>query len=236
MRPIVAITVFFSLMIPSLFLGYMNYRTAKENIIEDINQALVKTVLSSHPERITADTLRVFKSNLQISRLKETSYLSLCTDEPSKVSFCSDTVSFRTAHERLYIRAYPNCSSLLWGMLSLLYLHRKRNAIEIAVPAKHTVLFGNLSFSASSSQFYNEQKEEIYFTSMQRSLMRMLMESEDKKVSMDDICRNLWPGKDNAKESLYTLVRRLKPIVESNTNLKIVADKGGYYRLSLKNT
>ena len=189
MRPIVAITVFFSLMIPSLFLGYMNYRTAKENIIEDINQALVKTVLSSHPERITADTLRVFKSNLQISRLKETSYLSLCTDEPSKVSFCSDTVSFRTTHERLYIRAYPNCSratifslseqtipsallaaSLLWGMLSLLYLHQKRNAIEIAAPAKHTVLFGNLSFSASSSQFYNEQKEEIYFTSMQQRI------------------------------------------------------------------
>ena len=207
----------------------MNYRTAKENIIEDINQALVKTVLSSHPERITADTLRVFKSNLQIGQLKETSYLSLCTNEPSKVSFCSDTVSFRTAHERLYIRAYPNCSratifqtipsallaaSLLWGMLSLLYLHRKKNAIEIAVPAKHTVLFGNLSFSASSSQFYNEQKEEIYFTS----------------------CHNLWPGKENAKESLYTLVRRLKPIVENNTNLKIVTDKGGYYRLSLKNT
>ena len=37
-----------------------------------------------------------------------------------------------------------------------------------------------------------------------------------------------------AKESLYTLVRRLKPIVESNTNLKVVADKGGYYRLSIK--
>ena len=92
MKPIVAIIVFFSLMVPSLFLGYANYMTAKENIIEDVNQALVKTVLSSHPERITADTLRVFKSNLQIGQLKGTSYLSLCTDEPSKVSFCSDTV------------------------------------------------------------------------------------------------------------------------------------------------
>ena len=110
MKPIVAIIVFFSLMVPSLFLGYANYVTAKEHIIEDVNQALVKTVLLSHPERITADTLRVFKSNLQIGQLKETAYLSLCTDEPSKVSFCSDTVSFRTAYERLYIRAYPNCS------------------------------------------------------------------------------------------------------------------------------
>ena len=71
---------------------------------------------------------------------------------------------------------------------------------------------------------------------MQQSFMKMLMESEDKKVSVDDICRNLWPGKENAKESLHTLVRRLKPIVERNTNLKIVADKGGHYLLSLENT
>ena len=116
MKPIVAITVFFSLMIPSLFLGYMNYRTAKEYIIEDVNQALAKTVLSSNPERITADTLRVFKSNLQISQLKETSYLSLCTDEPSKVSFCSDTVSFMNGYisgltrivQKPPYSAYPN--------------------------------------------------------------------------------------------------------------------------------
>ena len=104
MKQIAAIIVFFSLMVLSLFLGYANYVTAKEHIIEDVNRALVKTVF------------------------------------------------------------------------------------------------------------------------------------EDKKVSIDDICRNLWPRKENAKESLYTLVRRLKPIVESNTNLKVVADKGGYYRLSIKNT
>ena len=204
MKPIVAIIVFFALMVPSLFLGYASYMTAKEYIIEDVNQALAKTVLSSNPERITAHTLRIFKSNLQISQLKRTAYLSLCTDEPSKVSFCSDTVSFKTEHERLYIRAYPNCSratifslseqtipsvlltaSMLWGMLSLFYLRWKRKCDMMAVSAKHIVLFGNLSFSTSSCQFYNERKEEIYFTSMQRSFMKMLMESEDKKVQVN---------------------------------------------------
>ena len=253
MKPIVAVVVFFSLMVPSLFLGYANYVSAKEYIIEDVNQALAKTVMSSNPERITADTLRVFKSNLRISRLRGTAYLSLCTAEPSRVSFCSDTVSFRTAHERLYVRAYPNCSkatifslseqavpsallaaSMLWGTFSVLYLRRKRSVAVGAAPVRHAVLFGNLAFSASSGQFYNERKEEICFTPMQRSFMKMLMESEDKKVSVDDVCRNLWPGKGNAKESLYTLVRRLKPVVERDTNLKIVADKGGYYRLSFK--
>ena len=92
-----AIVVFFSFLLPSFFLGYTSFASAKERIIADVNQALVKTVLQNKPERITPDTLRVFKSNLRISSLKATSYLALCTEEPSKLSFCSDTVSFKRA-------------------------------------------------------------------------------------------------------------------------------------------
>ena len=58
-------------MLPALFLGYVNYATAKENIIEDVNQALAKTVLCKNPNKITIDTLHVFKSNLQINQLKK---------------------------------------------------------------------------------------------------------------------------------------------------------------------
>ena len=172
------------------------------------------------------------------------------------MSFCSDTVSFKAAHERLYIRAYPNCSkatifsiseqtipsallatSVLWECSLWIYLRRKKTAMLAAVPVReHIAAFGNLSFCASSSQFYNEKKEEIYFTSMQRSFMKMLMESEDKKCQLMIYVASYGRERENAKESLNTLVRRLKPIVESNTNLKIVTDKGGYYRLSLKNT
>lgn len=250
MKPIIAIIVFFSLMLSALFLGYNNYAEAKENIIEDINQALAKTVMLKMPDKITADTMKVFKSNLQIDQLKETSYLSLCTNEPSKITFCSDTVSFTTKGERLYIRAYPNCSkatifdiseqpipgalltiSILWGMFSMIYLRRKENAMIIAAPICQSISFGNLSYSTSSDQFYNEQKEEIYFTPMQLSFMKMLIAKENKKVAVEEICDKLWPGKDNARESLYTLVHRLKPIVESNSNVKIVTDKGGYYAL-----
>ncbi len=253
MNPKTAIIVFFSLMLPALFLGYNNYAEAKENIIEDVNQALVKTIMQKMPDKITADTLRVFKSNLRIDQLKGTSYLSLCRDEPSKISFCSDTISFKTENERLYIRAYPNCSkatifdiseqsmpgvlisiSILWGMFSMIYLSRKGNAMIIAAPISQTVSFGNLSYSVSLGQFYNEQKEEIHFTPMQLSFMKILMAKENKKVAVEEICDKLWHGKDNARESLYTLVRRLKPIVESNSNVKIVTDKGGYYALTME--
>ena len=46
----------------------------RKNIIKDVNQALAKTVIYKMPTKITADTLQVFKSNLQINQLKETSY------------------------------------------------------------------------------------------------------------------------------------------------------------------
>ncbi len=59
MNPFIAITVFFSLMIPSLFLSYGNYITAKEHIIDDVNQALAQTILYEPSDRITADTLKV---------------------------------------------------------------------------------------------------------------------------------------------------------------------------------
>lgn len=66
MKPITALIVFFSLMLPSLILSYGNYTTTKEYIIEDVNQALAQTILLKKYDRITADTLKVYRSNLKI--------------------------------------------------------------------------------------------------------------------------------------------------------------------------
>lgn len=254
MKPITAIIVFFSLMIPSLFLSYGNYTTAKEQIINDVNQALAQTILYKASDRITADTLKVYRSKLQIDQLRETSYLTMCTEESSNVSFCSDTMSYKYDEERLYVRAYPNCSkaavfnmseqtipgmlfiaSLLWGMFSMFYLNHKKSQYPNFQPDNKSIVFGNLTFSDSRSLFYNGNNEEIYFTPMQFAFMKILITSECKKVPVNDICKKLWPGKDNAKETLYTLVHRLKPIVETNSNVKIISDKGGYYSLKIEN-
>ena len=40
-------------------------------------------------------------------------------------------------------------------------------------------------------------------------------------------------GKDDASETLYTLVRRLKRIVEQNSRLKIEAERGRAYKLTV---
>jgi len=254
MKPITAIIVFFSLMIPSLLLSYSNYKTTKEHIIDDVNQALAQTILYKQSDRITADTLKVYRSKLTIDQLKKTSYLIMCTDEPSNVSFCSDTMIYKYDEERLHVRAYPNCSkaaifsmseqtvpgmllivSILWGMFSIIYLNHKKSLYTSIQPDNQSIVFGDITFSDSRSLFYNGNNEEIHFTPMQYAFMKILITSECKKVPVNDICKKLWPGKDNSKETLYTLVRRLKPIVESNSNVRIISDKGGYYSLKIEN-
>lgn len=250
MKPIIAIIVFFSLMIPSLFLSYGNYTTAKEHIIDDINQALAQTILYKASDRITPDTLKVYRSKLKIEQLKRTSYLAICTEEPSNVSFCSDTMSYKCGEERLHVRAYPNCSqaavfsmseqtipgmlfiaSLLWGVFSMFYLNHKKSLYPNLQFDNQSIVFGDITFSDAHSLFYNGNNEEIHFTPMQFAFMKILITSECKKVSVNDICKKLWPGKDNSKETLYTLVRRLKPVVENNSNVRIISNKGGYYSL-----
>ena len=242
------------MMLPSLYLSYDNYAMTRESIIEDMNQALAKTILKETSEQVTADTLKVFRENLKISRLKETSYIALCTAEPSKTAFCSDTMSYKAGSERLHIRAYPNCSkaaifemseqeipfalfvlSLAWGIFSWMYLHKKGKAVIEMYPENQLVTIGTLCFSKSSDVFLDAEKQEIYFTPMQFQLMKMFFENENHRLSVEEICRSLWPGKEDARDTLYTLVRRLKPVVEKASNVRIMSEKGHYYVLRIEN-
>lgn len=255
MKPIAAIVVFFSLMLPSLVLGFGNYATTKENIIADVNQALAQTILDKNADHITVDTLRVFRSKLKIDELRETSYLSICTEAPSNVTFCSDTMSYKVGDERLYIRAYPNCSkaaifgmseqklpsilfiiSILWGLSSIMFFRMKPSENVNNIIESETISVGSLHFSKSSNRFWNEKRQEIYFTPMQHRLMQMFIAADGHRLSVEEICHTLWPGKEDARDTLYTLVRRIKPVLGKACNVKIEAEKGHFYVLKTKNS
>lgn len=250
MKPIAAIIVFFSLMLPSLVLGFGNYATTKENIIADVNQALAQTILDKSSDRITVDTLRVFRSKLKIDELRATSYLSICTEAPSNVTFCSDTMSYKVGDERLYIRAYPNCSkaaifgmseqklpsilfiiSILWGLSSIMFFRMKPSENVNNIIESETISVGSLHFSKSSNRFWNEKRQEIYFTPMQHRLMQMFIAADGHRLSVEEICHTLWPGKEDARDTLYTLVRRIKPVLGKACNVKIEAERGHFYVL-----
>ena len=64
--------------------------------------------------------------------------------------------------------------------------------------------------------------------------MEMFYLSSTHILARTEICETLWPGKINADETLNTLIRRLRPLIEENTNLKITTDRGRAYILELQ--
>lgn len=118
-------------------------------------------------------------------------------------------------------------AALLWGAFSVLRMRKH------CADAARCSRLGGLRFDASLNAFYNPADEEVRFTPMQHELMRMFFNAEGHKLSKAEICETLWPGKDDASETLYTLVRRLKRIVEQNSRLKIEAERGRAYKLTV---
>ena len=91
--------------------------------------------------------------------------------------------------------------------------------------------FGSLSYSSEDDSFYNaDTLQAIHFTPMQHQLMQMFFEKH--QLTKQEICDALWPKKPDASETLYTLIRRIKPIIEGNSNLCIESERGRAYRLT----
>lgn len=71
-------------------------------------------------------------------------------------------------------------------------------------------------------------------TPMQHQLMMMFFQSPSHSLSKAEICEALWPKKPDATDTLYTLIRRLKPIIEQHSDLKIESDRSKSYRLEIR--
>lgn len=165
---------------------------------------------------------------------------------------CSYATIFRMSDQRL--PALLSLMAVLWAMMSFTYIRRKQTDLqqETSVPAygnkscmankekkptynEHTITVGNMSFDNKAEIFYSPDNTEIRLTPMQFDIMKMFFRSENHKLTKTEICNSLWPKKDNADETLYAMIRRLKPVIETNSNLKIEVERGKAYKLIIEN-
>ena len=79
-----------------------------------------------------------------------------------------------------------------------------------------------------------EEAREYSFTPLQSQLLDLLLASPTHELTKQEICEALWPKKDNASETLYTLIHRIKPVLDQHTDLRIVSNRGRSYRLEQK--
>lgn len=216
-----AVVVLFVLITASSMVSLTSYRATEQLVTDDMNQALAKALAEQQSDVISADTIQVFNSHLQIEGLRGNAILAVET----KKGFCprpqvSTATILSLSDQRPSMILWS--MAMLWGLFCL-YQHRRNVTLG---------LYGGLALQ--NGHFVDARGNKVKLTPMQQQLMEMLWQSPTHQLSKTEICNTLWPKKPDANETLYTLIRRLKPIIEQHSDLKIEADRGKSYGLTIR--
>ena len=227
------LVIFVFIMLGAVCSGVCNYKSTENRITRDVNNALKLTLAEMPTNVVNADTISCYRNHLTIAELKDTACIAM-------------TAVSRAGRQETQMVAQANCgfmtilmlsdqrasgalllAGILWMMCSLWYMRRFKPELFVAGLSYGGIVFAN-------DKFITAKGAPIHFTPMQHSLMEMFMTTESHSLSKQEICDRLWPKKPDASDTLYTLIKRVKPILEANSNLKIESDRGKSYILRLK--
>ena len=236
-----AVVVLFALIVVSSLTSLDSYRSTSQRVSEDMDRALAITMQEQQSDLISQDTIRTFNSHLQIAALRGKATLAVDTRSRQFKAYaqCSEATIFSLSDQR------P--AALLWvltGLWAMFLWHRRvenhgdRFMTQACVKQPAPVILGNgfggLTYSEAEGRFYAADGNLVQLTPMQHQLMEMFFHSPSHSLSKIEICEALWPKKPDASDTLYTLIRRLKPVIEQHSNLKIESDRSKAYRLTTK--
>jgi len=234
MRQQYAVIVLFALIIASSLTSFSSYSSTSRMVNEDMDRALTLALEEQQSDVISQDTIRTFNSHLQIAELRGKATLAVDTRRQKfkAYAYCSEATIFSLSDQRPATALW-----VLTGFWAMLMWYRHRQAVmgePLAVAITNGNAFGGLTYSEKNGRFYAADGQQVQLTPMQHQLMEMFFLSPSHSLTKTEICDALWPKKPDASETLYTLIRRLKPVVEQHSNLKIESDRSKSYCLKTK--
>ena len=222
-----AVVVLLALIIASSLTSFGCYSSTSRRVSEDMDRALALTLHEQQSDIISQDTIRKFNNHLQIAGLRGRATLAVDTrgQQFKAYAHCSEATIFSLSDQR------P--ATVLWvltGVWAMLVWYRRQH--YTVLPGGITL--GGLTYAEAEGRFYASDGQRVQLTPMQHQLMTMFFQSDAHLLTKAEICDALWPKKPDASDTLYTLIRRLKPIVEQHSSLKIESDRGRAYELIVR--
>lgn len=229
-----AFIVLFALIIASILTGFGSYNSMSRLVSEDMDRALALTLEEQQSNVISQDTIRTFNKHLQIAELRGKATLVVDTRGQKFKAYarCSEATIFSLSDQR------P--ATILWVMTvfwAMFIWYRRRHSIDsvpILALSSADNSYGGLTYSEVDGRFYATDGSPVQFTPMQSQLMELFFHSPSYSLTKTEICDALWPKKPDANDTLYTLIRRLKHVIEQHSDLKIESDRSKAYHLKIK--
>lgn len=251
-----------ALMLASVISCCFSYSKAKQNIANDLNDAMLALANENSELWTRPDTIAAIRQmyetthkpliyeasdvNFRNTSLKDEAYFTLALVDKKKVApkiretkIASDSIMLvpESATDGLAIKVqgFADCS--------------RASVFSASDQTLPGILF-SLSILSMSGMFVWKKRmaeipdagvvavpatptlDGIKLTPMQRQFAQMLLDAPDMKVDKRTLCETLWGNKSNAEESLYTLVRRTKTAL-AKANMEIICNRGDSYELRI---
>ena len=226
------ILIFIVLCLTAMATSYGSYCKAQRNIESDLQQALAKTIDEKGVETMRQDSIRAYRSiartegeMMTIAVGDETLRRHLRNQQLGEMAFITYTVGRERGRWKVTFNTEAKCSAaMIWSFS------------DQRLPAWLTVmalLSLALSFRGKRQlqPITMDSFSATHLTPMQRQLMEMFVASDSHRLSKYEICDVLWPKKDDANETLYALISRLKRELDKTSNYDIISDRGRAYIL-----
>ncbi len=189
---------------------------------------------------------RIFQNHLSMSELKKKAYIAYTiTNDKGKIDVrfrgqvdCSAMMFFSLSDQRL--SSLFGMMALLWLVLSFFFTKRNRDArymmtspsaVLTAQQTTEAKGLGGIWFDSIRQVFMTKENVRLHLTPMQQQLLEMFFTSSSYRLTIQEICDALWPKKEDAGETLYTMIRRLRKVLQTHSSLKIESDRGRAYEL-----
>jgi hypothetical protein len=227
-----AVFVLFALIIASSLTSYGCYSCMSRLVNEDMDRALALTMQEQQSDVICQDTIHTFNSHLQIADLRGKATLAVETRGKCFKAYahCSEATIFGLSDQRPAMLLWT--MSFLWALF--MWYKRQQGKANLQPLTVEQDEFGGLRYSEADDQFLAADGQAVDLTPMQHQLMEMFFQSPTYSLTKKEICDALWPKKPDASDTLYTLIRRLKPVIEQHSQLKIESNRGKAYQLKIK--
>ena len=226
------ILIFIVLCLTAMATSCGSYRKAERNIENDLKQALAKTINEKGMETMRQDSIRAYRSiartegeMMTIAVGDETLRRHLRNPQLGEMAFITYTVRCERGGWKVTFDTEAKCSAaMIWS------LSDQRLSAWLSVMA---LLSLALSFRGRRQlrPITMDSFSATHLTPMQRQLMEMFVASGSHRLSKHEICDALWPKKDDASETLYALISRLKRELDKTSSFDIISDRGRAYIL-----
>lgn len=248
--------IFIVLCLTALATSYGSYHAAEQQVQRDLQQALAKTVGERGVDVMRQDSIRAYRMmaragggtmtiavcdatlrrHLQLPQLREKAYIAYRVGKESgkwNVAFesradCSMAMVWSLSDQRHSM--WLTVVAALWLVFSFMWKRRMQPVREYDV-CNNAKRFGGLAYDEAKQSFVGDNSMTVHLTPMQRQLMEMFFASPSHRLTKQEICDALWPKKEDASDTLYTMIRRLKQELGKSSSLHIESDRGRAYIL-----